>query len=359
MKQGRIFFHFIHKTNFFWWIHTIACTAVFSTPALLCGCSSSASDEEPDEEHTVIKFNTPESGIRPDEYADIFIFNDDSLKRLDSYQKTRMAGGEKCTVASRCGEKIMVALANVRTGEWRNIHSYEGILSETILLSLDNPELPAMTGITRIRAGSREEYELEMTRVMSEIRISGLRTDFFGTEYEGESLEDVKLYLTNVSAVCPVSRTENLHPELIVNFGRLDELSLTAFNHKEMLLVEVGDIGRRTSGPFSLFCYPSDHSEETAGSPYTKLVIEGSIKGHTYYYPLTINRKGQLGTNSEFSGPASERGCGIRRNRIYDYDITICRSGTDDPDIPVSGNMVILKGKILDWEEKENETIYF
>ena len=359
MEKGRKNCHFIHKTNFFWWVLTIACIA-FGYPALFYGCSSPAAVEVPGGEVSVIRLKASDDispGVDSPYNTDVFIFNDDALKRLDSYQKIRQEGG---VIASRSGDKIVVAVSNAGTGEWRDIYSFEGLSSMRVLLQDEDPDNPVSVGVAGIRAGSREVSEIRMRRLMAEIRLTGLKTDFFGTEYEGEPLTDVRVYLTNVSGSCKMARDGCPPPEVIVNSGRLDELSLTGFRHREILLRELEDVGSDAlDGDVRLFCYPGDHDEESPGSPFTKLVIEGKIRGQTYYYPLVVNRGTQCGTVLWEDGKEGELGVGIRSGRTYCYDITICRGGTDDPDIPVEGGMVRVDGKIVGWEEKENERIMF
>lgn len=359
MKKGRTHCHFIHKTNFFWWVLTIACIA-FGYPTLFYGCSSPAAVEVPGGEVSVIHFKVSDEvfpGADAQYNTDVFVFNDDALKRLDSYQKVRQEGG---VIASRSGDKIFVAVSNARTGEWTDIYSYEGLSSTRVLLQDEDPDNPVSVGIAGIRAGSGEVNEIRMRRLVAEIRLTGLRTDFFGTEYEGEPLTDVRVYLTNVSGSCKIARDGCPPPEMIINSGRLDELSLKGFSHREIIFRELGDVGRDGVGDdVSFFCYPGDHKEESQGSPFTKLVIEGKLRGKTHYYPLVVNRGGVSGTVSWEEGDDGELGVGVRSGRTYCYDITICRGGTDDPDIPVEGGMVRIDGNIAGWEEKGNERIVF
>lgn len=361
MKEGRTLYHFNHKTHFLRWILTIACLA-FCYPALFNGCSSSVAVTVPDEVVSVIKLtgagdrkNTEGNGIPHN--TDIFVFNDDALRRLDSYQKIP---GDEGLIASRSGDKIVVAVSDAGTGKWTDIMSLEGLYTTRVLLEEENQDCPVSVGMTRIRAGTDGNCGIRMRHLVSEIRITGLRTDFFGTEYEGEPLTDVRVYLTNISGSCPVRREEFSPPEMILNAGRLDEADLERFKDKSLVFREAGEIGRKgIPGEIRLYCYPSDHSEESAGSPFTRLVIEGKIRGHTCYYPLTVNRNEILGTMQDIAGDAVLLGKGISAGRRYDYDITVCREGTDDPDKPVEGGMVRIEGRIVGWEEIENETIVF
>ncbi|MCM1501888.1 MAG: hypothetical protein NC115_04380 [Bacteroidales bacterium] len=293
---------------------------------------------------TEIVLNTGSSS--DDGTTDIFIFMNDRLRRLDSYQRVT---GRHVKVASRAGERIMVAISNPHRerDSWRWISSYEALQKESMQLSSDSPDCPAMAGEAIIQAGSGIAYAIQMDRLMSQICINSLRADFLGTEYEGEDLTDTRIYLTNVNAEYSFMQTGPSNPGQIVNFGSLDEEATGNFAHSEMLIQEIGKVSAKgIPDPIRLFCYPCDHSAETSGSPFTRLVIEGRIRGKLYYYPITINRE-PFGAG------------GIERNSIYMYDITINRSGTPDPDIPADSRQVTVIGEIAPWNEQDNEIIVF
>ena len=134
-----------------------------------------------------------ESGIR---HTDIFIFNNDALRRLDSYQRIEGSGPVKA--ASRKGDKIMVIIANSSYSkkDWRHINSFEGLYEETALLEQESTGYHIMTSVLEISSVDRHIYRADMERLSSGIRINSIRTDFSGREYDGEPLTDVKVYLS-------------------------------------------------------------------------------------------------------------------------------------------------------------------
>lgn len=331
--------------------HVRAIATLLCIPALLYGCSSDGllsgnyTGTAP-EETSVTEISIYTRGMSEESPADIFVFNDDRLGRLDSYQRVY---GSEVYAASRRGERIVVAIVNSHREpeEWKHINSYEGLLKETALLEDDDPANPVMTGEARISAGETMHIDIEVTRLMSQICINSLRADFLGTEYENEELTDVRIYLTNLNAECCFLKYSDFSPGLVVNFGGLDQIYSESFAHREMIVQETGKVGPKgMPDPIRLFCYPSDHTAETSGSPFTRLVIEGKIRGHVYYYPITVNRP-----------PYGESGIG--RNCQYVYDITINRSGTPDPDIPVEEGCITVTGRIQPWTEMDDDTIFF
>ena len=286
--------------------------------------------------------------------VDIFVFNDDALGRLDSYQRIEGSGPVKA--ASRKGDKILVIIANSSYSkkDWRHINSFEGLYEETALLEQESTGYHIMTSVLEISSVDRHIYRADMERLSSGIRINSIRTDFSGREYDGEPLTDVKVYLTNVNASCMLLRHEGFRPELIVNPGFLDMSAVSGFKDTGIIYREIDeDIGEDAIYPdIILFCYPNDAGEETAGSPFTRLVIEGRIRGETYWYPITINR-------GDFGIASGGDGRGIGRNMMYSYDITIRRTGTKDPDIPVSLEDVTISCPVEPWEDIDSGTVSF
>ncbi len=330
-------------------------TTLCLIPALIFGCSSDSPESQTNvsEEFSEFRVRLKSDSESEADHTDLFVFNDDELRRIDSYQRV---SGLDVKAASRVGDKLLVAVSNstLGTDDWRRISSYDSLMEEISLLSDEDPECPVMTGQTRITAGEDRVYDLKMDRLLSRISVRTLCADFHTTEYDGEPLTDVRIYLTNVNASCAIMKEENFRPEMIVNFSRLDSADLKNFRFSEMLCHEIpyNLTSSAISADISLCCYPNDAPEETYGSPFTRLVIEGRIRGETCYYPITVNREEDgvcFGTD----------GSGIGRNCLYSFDITVCRFGTSDPDTPVRKGDVIVNCTVEPWNEKDSETIIF
>ncbi len=330
-------------------------TLLCLVPALIFGCAplsdTSDTDMTQDDVQSAIHLKS-DIGQEPS-HTDIFVFNDDALRRIDAYQRVT---GTDVKAASRAGDKIMVAISNspVGTDEWRRIGSYDGLMEEISLLSDEDPDNPIMSGQITVTAGSGGTHEMKMSMLMSEIHVRTLCADFHGTSFDGEPLTDVRIYLTNVNSSCAIMKQENFRPEMIVNSGRLDYSSIMDFKSAGMLCRDVPfDLtSSAVDADIALYCYPNDTPEETYGSPFTRLVIEGKIGGTTCYYPITINREENgicFGTD----------GTGIGRDCLYEFDITLCRFGTSDPDTPVRKGDVTVRCTVEPWTEKPSETINY
>lgn len=165
-------------------------------------------------------------------------------------------------------------------------------------------------------------------------------------------LENVKAYLTNVSSEARLLQEKSFLPESVCNMAGLREDDLKRFRDKGLLVktipYPIG--GQRIQTDTELFCYPNECIEESPGSPYTKLVLEGTIDGKTCYYPISINRN-EDGALNDMPG--------IGRNCTYIYDLTIKTTGTSDPDTDVRPEDVVMECEILPWTEKEDTDIIF
>lgn len=321
------------------------------SPAIFFSCTSadiiSTGKEAAADLPRILSVRFADEGL-PDS-VDVFVFNDDALGRIESWQRLP-AGKGTVDVLSGAGDKVAVVLANIpdRLVLSGGTDSYEGLSALRADLAEENPDMPFMTGKAVFPARSSGQADLSLERLGAQIIVRSLSCDFSGTEYEGEELTDVSVYLTNVSGRCPLLGTGASSPEEIVNAGHLEDDYIRGMAFPQMLYAKIdGPIGPSgTAGPVTLYCYPNESVEDTAGSPFTCLVVEGKICGRTWYWPIPVNRD-------------SYSGKGISRNCRYIFDIRICRTGSDDPSIPVRPGDVITGFSVGDWKNSGNATVTF
>ncbi|MBQ4306052.1 MAG: hypothetical protein II764_03415, partial [Bacteroidales bacterium] len=217
----------------------------------------------------------------------VFVYNDDSLGRLDSYQRfdTRDSGRRQCT--SRSGRKLFAAIANldISAAEWTEISSFESLQKLVSEFRDEDPQQPVMTSVTRATAGGTLPVPVNLERILSNVRIKSICCDFKGREYEGARITNARAYLININGRCELFRQEDFHPVEMVNYHGEE-----TFPHPEMIGANIGNIGNTALSPgISLYCYPNDGTEDTAALPSTRLVIEGEINGVKYYWPVNIS----------------------------------------------------------------------
>lgn len=276
---------------------------------------------------------------------DVFIFMDDKMEKLECYQRIDDVKSWNRKVLSGTGDRIIAVCANSgnERERWLEVSSRAYLKGMSRSLEDENRQCLFMFGEVYAKAGSTAEIPLHP--ISSEIVLRSISCDFSGKPYSGEKLKDVRVYLTNVNAECRIFPEGYVKPTRIINSGRLDEDDLQKFNDPSLIMQNLDkDIGKQTIYPdIRLLCYPNNSSEESPGTPFTRIVIEGKVGEDIYYWPLEINSDGD----------------GITMNHRYIFDVKITRKGSTDPDIPIELKDAEIIFTATSWEEKEDCTIEF
>lgn len=279
---------------------------------------------------------------------DILIFGTDSLQRLESYQRFEAPAADRIFLATTAGDKQVFACANSRyeAEDWMKVNSVYGLEDFCVELESERRDFPTMSGACSISAGETSGGVLSMRRLTCEIVLNSIRCDFRGKPYEGEPMQDARIYLINVNAQSRIFDDSDGKPLKIVNVGSMNVADTDKFEEPDLIVQDLtARIGEEALFPgISLRCCPNHGTEESPGSPFTRLVIEGKVQGETYYWAVTVNR---------------DEGSGIESACRYIYDITIRRKGSRDPDSPASIEDIGFIYKETEWEEKEPYTVFF
>ena len=282
-------------------------------------------------------------------YLDALVFNDDHMQRLDCYQQMEWNGQESILIGSCSGDKIVLLCANLNQEKdfWKQYLSFSKAREIEASIENENRNAPIMVGVSHIKAGNNTEISLE--RLSSEIILRSIKCDFSGKPYEGEPITDAKAFLTNINATCSVLLRDEETIGRVINHKGLLMDDIIAFEDSTLIYSVIGEIGHEVIQPdVKLIAYPNTAREETIGTPFTRLVIEGKIMGETWYWPIDINR-----------GFGSTPPEGIHRNNRYIFDINIRSKGTKDPDTPVKREMLETVFEVAKWEEKEEYSVTF
>lgn len=267
---------------------------------------------------------------------DIFVFNDDGTRKLDSYSSIGRPETAYVTVTSSAGDKLVVILANCggKTFTSDEFYNYDALGNVRWRLEDEDPDRPVMSGECRISAGGDGYTPVRLTPVMADICLDFIRCDFSGRGYRSNTLLNACAYLTNLSGSSEIMRQNGFHITELENEGRLDEAYLSRMKHPEMIY---RTFKPSQWSPINLHCYPNDGGDGLLGNPRTRLVIQGDIDGTTYYYPIEINREGFGYTTGQ---------PGIGRNIKYSYGLTITRKGSLDPDTLIGPDDIVEQGWI-------------
>ena len=321
---------------------------VISLFPTLYGCESIPSQDcsfVVAEAHATTKVTVCDTRDLRTEILDILVFNDDELQRLDCYQ--RMDGGwaEDFYISSQKGDKIILFYANSQhtSEDWMWISSLSGAYKASVSLENETRDSPVMSGILNASAGGT--YEPSLERLSAEVILNSLCCDFAGKAYDGERLENVHVYLTNVNAESPIWKN-GYDVSRFINQGRLSEEDIRLFRDPTLVMSSInGSIGKEeVECGIALRCYENTSEQEGPGTPRTRLVIQGDIQGVTWYWPIAVK-------SNETNGVAS--------NHRHIYDVRITGKGSADPDTEIERGNIEIIADIKEWTEKEEQNIIF
>lgn len=285
----------------------------------------------------VSAYSNPSSGST----LDIFAFENDRLRRLDSYQRIDDFSEDTAYAESTAGSKIFFFCisAGKSVYEWADMNSYSSLSKVRIDLEDETRECLTRTGECMIADGE-DGKEVILKPLAAQVDIDRISCDFSGTPYSGQKLTSVRAYLTNVNGTCSLLGSASRGPERLINQGMLRENELKTFREPDLVFAELAEnLGTATLQPdINFICFPNSGSDNL-GSPCTRLVIEGKIDGNTYYWPINVK--------------------GIERNCRYVFDIVIRRKGTSDPDTPIDLEECTIQYEIKPWKEKKEYGVRF
>ena len=295
-------------------------------------------------EITEVNLNDVTKGMYSKKGYDVLVYNDDKYGRLDSYRHFdgKLTG---LSVSSGQGEKIIVIVCNAPEGfpEWENVLTLKQLSGVCFQLEDESEDTPVMVGTACTNAG--ESCEIMLRPLMACVCLKELSCDFRGSAYEWEVLSDISVYLTNVNAECSITGDAGAGKRFINNGGR-DDGDLNKFRCPSIIYRKI----EKSVGPdpenleAKLYCYPNLTDEESFGSPFTRIVIEGKIRGKTWYWPINLN---------------TLKDKGICSNDSYSIKLRLRRTGTEDPDTAIELENETIAMEIEKWDEKENYTVAF
>jgi hypothetical protein len=277
---------------------------------------------------------------------DVFIFkntdqsNGDSGE-LDTYQRFQGDDLSSIQLTSTTGPKVVCVVANSHVDDFSGVTKIASFKELKTLLKNE------MLGSFTMYGEVEHEFELTnrisvtLTRFVSKVAVTSIKTKFDGTSYQGQTLKNCKLFLINAYGDKLVFNNENGTSPIILNQAALVEEDVNS-TAQEGLLMDVidGDIDGTGHSTAHYFYTYSNETENISTS--TKVVLQADLNGVTYYYPIMINQPdyGYLPENGHY---------GVGRNTSYSYTITVTRPGSEDPNIPLVPGAVELTLEVQDW----------
>lgn len=290
---------------------------------------------------------------------DIFIYNDDQLKRLDSYQRFDINDllskeGNNANenneeifnleVGSSAGPKIILAVANAPESIYneQNTHCYDTMLKLRYDIISENPQYPIMTCEIKGNLGTTKNLKLNLTPLLASITLGKLNCKLKEARFKDKKITFNQVYLINVNRNGEIFKYEQFTPDRFINDSQLEENSLKGMLFPQMLYSKIEDNNMLPEN-ITFYAYPNDIGKETPGKSFTRLVIEGEFEGNIYYYPININ---------------AEAG-GIKRGGQYKLNVTIKNLGATDPNDAVEPETLETSFIVDKWKEEDQKIVEF
>lgn len=279
--------------------------------------------------------------------VDIFIFrNTDATsadyQKLDTYK--RFSGGDLSTLTleTTTGPKTICVVINEHTNGFGGVTNLSKFRALVANLKDELVGSYTMYGELESNIDVTSSVSITVTRLISRVGITSIKTKFAGSPYEGKTLSNVKLFLVNAHANKLIYSGTPPPSPLIYNQSRLVPEDANATTEANLIFEPVTNTINDTPlvKSFYFYCY----SNETNDTPScTKLVVQGDLDGTTYYYPILINQVG-------YGYDTTNGHYGVKRNTTYSYGITITRPGTLNPNTPLVPGSLELSISVKDWD---------
>ncbi len=286
---------------------------------------------------------------------DVFIF-DVTTGELESYkgfEASELTSLKGLSMRTKTGNKRVYVIANANKDAWLGIITEKRFLAVQQILSQENYQHFIMSGYTNCNITASCTVEVTIQKLVGRVVLNSIRTAFTGTPYAGKELQNVKAYLTNVNSNILAANGNLPTPVTVLNIGKYVPMDNMDFLTPGAMYDEIGSVkdeGHNT--PHYFYCYPNTIDEESDTKKFTRLVIEGTLNGKTYYYPININRE-------NYGWTSSIDHKGIMRNKSYTYNVTILRPGSTDPDELVDLTAFAIDVTIEEWDNIPASDIEF
>lgn len=286
----------------------------------------------------------------------IFVFNQDASKTLETFKYIKVIDGidlNNISFITTTGYKDIFVIANSHdSSQWSGVLTKSQFLAKASNLANEELRNFAMSGsLLNTLVTESNSINLNLKRIVAKVVLNSLKTSFENTPYSGYELSNVKIYLTNVVKESAYIEDQVLTSFTYANFLQHTPLSYNNFKISgalyDNIIQNIGATPYTTSHHF--YAYENRLISETSEQKFTRLIIEADLNGHTYYYPININK-------TDFG---SDNNDGIRRNTVYNLSVTIMRPGSSSPEVMIEKGTVIATITVSNWQNEIIDDIIF
>ena len=252
----------------------------------------------------------------------VFVFN-----RHGIYQASDYATSDEVTLTCTTGDKKIVALVNAPKEE--GVGTIQELAARVVNLEDSDEDDLVMIGSDDVTLAADTPVTIEVKRLVAKVCLNSVTLNFEEELHRDLSFEIESVYLINVAGE-KAYMAENVSTKWF-NFKKYDQSDCLDFLYDDVAGVALSTTSPTYSTPHSFYCYPN------LADPKTRLVIQAKIGSAVYYYPITLDS--------------------VVSNKMYSYNVTLKRLGSDSPDVPLSDGSYTFNLSILDWDRTTTDTV--
>lgn len=291
-----------------------------------------------------MEYQTKTTTLPPEDVINnyqILVYN--SNGKLDGYGQSSSSGNISVRLTRGSGKKCYAVV---------NTTAELDLLTDEDLLLDWRSELPVYTtggfemlGMVEKDLTSATSCQIPVKRFVSKVTIDKISTNFSNMPvYDECGLKIKRIFLTNVRTDCPFTFNQTA----TATDGWINKMGFEYTMHNVIGDDEINKYATYST-PHYFYCMPNSTTTDVQGGTsftprYTRLVVETSLAGSTYYYPINIvGSDGILDPNTSYEVT----------------NLTITGLGSDNPDIIPKKGSVSFSVKVTDWANGFSKTVEY
>ena len=180
----------------------------------------------------------------------------------------------------------------------KTITKESGLLAKTSYLKNNSVTKMEMIGsASKTIAAGANSVSISVKRFAAKVQIDKITPAFTAPAHKAQEFKLTGIYLVNVNGSCPYTLTSTAgstdywYNKMKYVSGDCNALISDKFSSPVTLQASADAVTPYVT-PHYLYCYPNpvttDSSSSTWSNRYTRLVVETTLGGTTYYYPVNI-----------------------------------------------------------------------
>lgn len=263
----------------------------------------------------------------------IAVYNPDSLLVASGYADAR--GTLTLSLPAGISGYKVCALANSST-DLSLIGRYEQVFTRSSTLRSSADGLEMFCTMDDVTFNPLTPVELELEHFAAKVQLLEISDNIA----HNPSFTIDRIFLVNVNTACLYDYST---PSL--NYAQLGSYK-SAETGITPLTSDAVDVtltkGQTHRTVYSFYCYPNPTVTETAQARFTRLVVQATYMGRSYYYPVNVAPEG--GT--------------IEHNALYRItNLTITGPGSTDPDSPLTKESISFEVDVLEWADGYDQAV--